>query len=111
MPSNPRIAAVVQRLADWAQENPWATYFETGRLAIELSDVQSDDLVEAIQHLIASGLLQVKYRAVSPYVRQVLPGDFDTPRLPKQFSARDSAYNAVDADSAEVVQVLVPRSR
>lgn len=105
-PSDPAVASALARLVEWVRANGWADHLEPSRLSLELSDVRPRDLEAALQYLLSRGLLQVRYRAISPVTRQLMVGDYESPTAVDPI-LEDAFHNRFLRDEAEIVQVFV----
>lgn len=102
----------VQRVIAWVIENAWADAIEPERLAREAQEVTLDELLRAMMFLQSKGVVEVRYRPVSPFTHQVVRHDFESPiELRKALEIRDASEHVFDGWDADFVQVYVPAER
>jgi hypothetical protein len=99
----------VQRIVAWADDNTWADAIEPERLARDAREITLDELLRAFMYLQSKGVVEIRYRPISPFTRQVVSQDFASPcELRKAMEIRDSSDRVFDGWDADFVQVFVP---
>jgi hypothetical protein len=98
----------VQRIVAWVLENAWADAIDPERLARDAREVSLQELLKAIMYLQSKGIVEVRYRPISPFTHQVVRQDFASPgELRRAMEIRDASEHVFDGWDADFVQVYI----
>ena len=103
---HPEFDRIFSQVDQWMKSHRTVRYVEPERVARDLADVSTDDLLVAFAVLVNEGHLSRYYKVRPRYSHTFVDKVFNSPEEIRQQVLRDASDRIVDLDEVDVVTVF-----